>query len=178
MDKRSLRRLIAAEIAAMSAREKESESAIVASKVNALGIKGKKVFIYNSLPDEVDTAEIIKRLAENNEIYLPVVDGDDMFLARYCERTQKGAYGISEPEGKRYSAAQIMPDICITPLRAFDKELNRLGRGKGYYDRFFAECDCEKIALAFDCQNTEKIDADAHDVKMDAVITASETYLK
>lgn len=176
MDKRSLRRQVAAKIAAMSARKKQSESALVASKVEALGITGKKVFIYNALPDEVGTAEIITRLAENNEVYLPVVDGGDMFLARYCEKTSKGAFGIYEPEGRRYAAAEIMPDICITPLRAFDKELNRLGRGKGYYDRFFAECGCEKIALAFDCQKTEKINADAHDVGMDFVITASEIY--
>lgn len=176
MDKKALRKSVAAKIAAMSAREKQSESAAVASKVNVLGITGKKVFIYNALPDEVDTTEIITRLAENNEVYLPVVEGDDMFLAGYCERTSKGAFGIYEPEGRRYTAAEIMPDICITPLRAFDNELNRLGRGKGYYDRFFAACDCEKIALAFDCQKTDKINADAHDVRMDAVVTASGIY--
>ena len=178
MDKKPLRKEIAARIAAMSATQKSAESQKVAQKVASFGITGKKVFIYNALPDEVDTGKLIKTLAADNDVYLPVVDGEDMFLVKYGGKTVKGAFGISEPEGERLTAEDVAPDICVTPLRAFDGELNRLGRGKGYYDRFFAACDCEKIALAFDCQKTDKINADAHDVKMDVVVTASETYRK
>lgn len=178
MDKKSLRKQIAARIAAMSAQEKSAQSQKVAQKIASFGIKGKKVFIYNALPDEVDTGQLIKTLAADNELYLPVVVGEDMFLARYCERTVTGAFGISEPEGERLTAEDVAPDICVTPLRAFDCNMNRLGRGKGYYDRFFAVCDCEKIALAFDCQKIDEINADAHDVKMDVVVTASEIYRK
>lgn len=178
MDKRSLRKTVSARIAAMTAEEKAAESAAVAEKVRDLGIEGKKVFIYNALPDEVGTSEITEFLAKNNILYLPVVDGEDMLLAKYDGSGRQGAFGISEPEGKRYTAAEIMPDVCITPLRAFDEELNRLGRGKGYYDRFFAVCDCIKIAVAFDCQKVGKIEADAHDVRQDVVITASGIYRK
>lgn len=178
MDKRQLRREVSARIAAMSAEEKAAESAAVAGKVLRLGIKGKKVFVYNALPDEADTSLLIKELAETNRVYLPVVDGDEMLLAEYDGSAKKGAFGIYEPDGKRYAAAEIMPDVCITPLRAFDGRLNRLGRGKGYYDRFFAACDCRKIALAFDCQKVESIPADEYDVRQDMVITASEIYGK
>lgn len=178
MDKRSLRKEVSARIAAMTDREKARESAAVAEKIARLGLEDKKVFIYNSLSDEVDTSEAIKELAKNNEVYLPVVDGEKMYLARYDGSGRTGAYGITEPTGKRYSAKEISPDVCVTPLRAFDAELNRLGRGKGYYDRFFAECDCEKIAIAFDCQKVDALDTDAHDVKVDAVLTASGTYRK
>lgn len=178
MDKKSLRKTAAARIAAMTADEKALESAAVAEKIKALGIKGKKVFIYNALPDEVGTSGIVAYLARENTVYLPVVDGDDMLLAKYDGSGREGAFGITEPTGERFTAREIMPDVCITPLRAFDAKLDRLGRGKGYYDRFFAVCDCDKIAIAFDCQKLDRIDADAHDVKMDAVVTASETYRK
>lgn len=178
MDKKSLRKAAKARIEAMSADDKTRESAAVAAKINALGIRGKKVLIYNALPDEVDTRDIIAFLSADNTVYLPVVDGDDMLLASYDGSGKEGAFGISEPTGKRFAAREIMPDVCITPLRAFDAALNRLGRGKGYYDRFFAVCDCEKIAIAFDCQKFDEIETDGFDVKMDAVVTASETYRK
>ena len=178
MDKKSLRKAAKARIEAMSADDKTRESAAVAAKIKTLGIRGNKVLIYNALPDEVDTRGIIAFLARDNDVYLPVVDGDDMYLARYDGSGREGAFGISEPTGERFTAREIMPDICITPLRAFDAALDRLGRGKGYYDRFFAVCDCEKIALAFNCQKFDEIETDAFDVKMDAVVTASETYRK
>ncbi len=178
MDKKSLRKSVSARIKAMTADEKKAESDKVAAKVLNLGLKGRKIFIYNALPDEVETKDLIAALAADNDIYLPVVDGEDMLLARYGEELSEGAYGIYEPDGKRYFAEEIAPDVCITPLRAFDAKLNRLGRGKGYYDRFFAAAECKKIAIAFDCQKADEIPTDAHDIKMDAVITASETYLK
>ena len=95
MDKKPLRKEIAARIAAMSATQKSAESQKVAQKVASFGITGKKVFIYNALPDEVDTGKLIKTLASDNDVYLPVVDGEDMFLARYGGKTVKGAFGIS-----------------------------------------------------------------------------------
>lgn len=162
----------------MSAGEMARESAAVAAKIESLGICGKKVLVYNALPDEVDTREIVACLSADNDLYMPVVDGDDMLLAACDGSGKEGAFGISEPTGKRLAAREVMPDVCIVPLRAFDAQLNRLGRGKGYYDRFFAVCDCEKIAIAFDCQKFDEIEADERDVKMDAVVTASETYRK
>lgn len=178
MDKKSLRRQVAARIAAMTDEQRKAESAAVAEKVLRYGFEGKKIFVYNALPDEVDTALLIERLASGNDVYLPVVKGDDMLLAKYDGSSEKGAFGIYEPVGKRLLPAEVMPDVCITPLRAFDGDLNRLGRGKGYYDRFFEACDCLKIALAFECQKADAIGADAHDVRMDAVLTASENYGK
>lgn len=178
MDKKSLRKAVKERIASMTDDEKRSESAAIAKKIESFSFKGKKIFIYNALPDEADTREIIGFLSKDNAVYLPVVDGDDMLLAKYGDKETEGAYGIYEPEGRRFSASKIMPDICITPLRAFDLNLNRLGRGKGYYDRFFCVCDCTKIALAFDCQLVDEIPTESNDVRVDTVVTATMTYGK
>lgn len=179
MDKRELRRAVSRKIAEMSDKEKAEESAAVAAKIKAFGFRGKKIFAYNALPDELDVSELVGALAEDNEVYLPVVDGErSMSLARYDGSWEKGAFGIQEPTGSRYSAAEVSPEVCLVPLRAFDDDLNRLGRGKGYYDAFFTSCDCLRIGLAFGCQKVEKIPVEPHDVKLDLVVTASETYRK
>jgi 5-formyltetrahydrofolate cyclo-ligase len=72
--------------------------------------------------------------------------------------------------------AQVTPDVIITPLLAFDAQLNRLGQGKGFYDYTFAEY-CKqglnvcKLGLALEMQKVEKIPVAEHDIRLDAIVT-------
>ncbi|MGN0771186.1 MAG: 5-formyltetrahydrofolate cyclo-ligase [Christensenellales bacterium] len=176
MSKRQLREKISAAIANMSDSEKQSASEKVVRNFVGLGLKAKRVCIYNALASEVDTSGLIEYFEGKAEIFMPVVRDDEMMLVRYDKNGDfvKGAFGIQEPCGKEISARQADVDICITPMVAGDRKLNRLGKGKGYYDRFFGKCRCIKVGICFDCQLVDEIDADEWDVRMDYIVSDKE----
>ena len=80
-------------------------------------------------------------------------------------------YGIPEPKGTN----RVYPDILFVPLVAFDKELNRLGYGGGFYDRYIEKISkikkIVKVGLAFSFQKLKTIPSDKHDKKLDIIIT-------
>ena len=102
------------------------------------------VFIYLATENEVDTLPLIYKLLEMGIIvYTPKTDGDEMRLIRFDENSTvvKGRYGISEVEG---SAEEFYgADVNIIPLVAYDKNLNRCGHGKGYYDKYLARAQAK-----------------------------------
>ena len=80
-------------------------------------------------------------------------------------------YGIPEPEASN----RVYPDILFVPLVAFDKELNRLGYGGGFYDRYIQRISkikkIVKVGLAFSFQKLKSIPTNKHDKKLDIIIT-------
>lgn len=89
----------------------------------------------------------------------------------------KNRWGIQEPQqGKKVLAQQI--DAVIVPLLIFDKEGNRVGFGKGFYDRFLSDCrsDCKKIGLSYFDPIAEIKDINPYDVKLDLCITRSKIW--
>ena len=95
-----------------------------------------------------------------------------MELRRYTARhdLQLGAYGLLEPTGELFTVYDTI-DVAIVPGMAFDAEGYRLGRGKGYYDRFLARVPyLYKIGLCFSWQMVDKVPHDKHDIVMDEVI--------
>ena len=89
---------------------------------------------------------------------------------------KKNEYGIIEPN----KISQIIPDIIFVPMVGFDKTLNRLGYGKGYYDRTISKLRKLKntfvIGLAYDNQMVQNIPAENHDEKMDIILTDKKIY--
>ena len=98
----------------------------------------KTVMLYYSLPDEVDTHTLVDSLLMSGKhILLPRVTGEGtMELRRYTGPSDlaQGAYNIMEPTGEVFDNYTDI-DIAVIPGVAFDKDGNRMGRGKGYYDR-------------------------------------------
>ena len=95
------------------------------------------VLLYHSLNDEVDTHEFIQKWSNKKRILLPVVVGDDLELRVYTGPENMsicGVYGIEEPTGEAFTDYAAI-DFIVVPGVAFDAKGNRLGRGKGYYDR-------------------------------------------
>ena len=132
------------------------------------------VLAYWPLPDEVDIRPLIDQLvAEGKTVVLPKVTGDEtMELRRYASRAdlQEGAFHIMEPVGDAFEAYDQI-GFALVPGMAFDAACHRLGRGKGYYDRFLsAHPDIYKIGVCFPFQRVAEVPSEAHDVIMDEVI--------
>ncbi|MBY0415818.1 MAG: 5-formyltetrahydrofolate cyclo-ligase [Bdellovibrionales bacterium] len=79
--------------------------------------------------------------------------------------------------GPRDSAPEITPEIVIVPGLGFDEDGKRLGRGKGFYDRYLENKSVIKIGVAFDMQMKKDIPKDPHDVLMDFVVTDQKIYV-
>ena len=139
--------------------------------------EGRVVLAFWPLPDEPDIRPLIDSLvAAGKTVLLPkVTGGETMELRRYTSRADlaEGAFHIMEPAGTPFTDfAQI--DFALVPGVAFDAACHRLGRGRGYYDRFLAACPhIYKIGVCFPFQRVPEVPAETHDVLMDEIIAAS-----
>ena len=133
------------------------------------------LLIYSALPDEVPTQSLIDELvAQGKTVLLPrVVNDTDMELRQYTgtQDLQVGAFGILEPTGELFTDYEKI-DVAVIPGMAFDKEGHRLGRGKGYYDRFLRLLsNTYKIGICFSWQLVDEVPTDEHDILMDEIMT-------
>ena len=125
-------------------------------------------------PDTWLILDRIRREFPQIQISLPKVVNDQLENYRFegMHQLKQNAWGIWEPQqGVLTDSSKI--DLVIVPLLTFDHAGNRVGYGKGYYDRFLKNCrpDCKKIGLSF-FEAEERIeDADSLDVTLSAVIT-------
>ena len=176
MTKEELRRLVRSQKRMYSAQQLQAMSAEAVARLMALPqmAAAKTVMLYYSLPDEVSTHELADRLVKRGKVVvLPVVTGPaEMELRRYrsADDLSMGAFGIMEPTGEPFtSLAEI--DLAVVPGMAFDTRGNRLGRGKGYYDRFLSQLpQATKVGLCFPFQKFPGVPTDENDVRMDLVI--------
>jgi 5-formyltetrahydrofolate cyclo-ligase len=128
------------------------------------------VAIYKSLPEEMNTEEIIQDLIKQNKtILLSVMDKNEIKFVEYTNECKKNCYNIEEPiNGKKYNGKI---DAIIVPGLAFDLNKNRLGRGKGCYDKYLKNYNGIKIGLCKEMQIIDEVPVEEHDVKMDYIVT-------
>ncbi len=129
---------------------------------------------------EIDCREILQdALKKGKKLYLPKVTGDEMqfFRVTSLEELEEGYKGIPEPVGNteeyEYSEAIANRTLLLMPGVAFDCQRNRIGYGKGYYDRYLQGKDglqIRSIAIGFRCQMAEEIPAQELDIKPYQVI--------
>lgn len=132
------------------------------------------VLAYWSMDDEVYTHDFVKRWAGSKTLLLPCVKGDELELRYFDgeERLQPGeGYAIPEPVGELFTDWGKI-DLILVPGVAFDKSGNRLGRGKGYYDKVLKQTGAYKLGVCFDFQLVERVPVEPHDVKMDRVVAS------
>lgn len=155
-------------------KDKEKLDNIIFNKIVSLkGYKESKlVLTYVSLKEEVDTIELIKHsLNRGKQVAVPKCEGNDIvfYYINNLYDLEEGNFGILEPETN-----EIVKDfdnsICIVPGIAFDKENNRIGYGRGFYDRFLENYNGIKIGLTYKEFICDKIDTDENDIKMDIII--------
>ena len=131
------------------------------------------VMLYHALPDEPDTRPLLEKYAATKTIVLPCVEGDNLVprLYRGEQDLRIGAYGIAEPVGPVFEDLETISFILV-PGVAFDAEGHRLGRGKGYYDRFLSALPQRPFLLGvcFKWQQASTVPSEPHDMIMDAVL--------
>ena len=130
---------------------------------------------YFPVNHEVSDLEILKEFSKRKyKISLPVIKKKfqmDYYEWSFNEPLKINKYGIPEPSLKEL----VYPDIILVPLVAFDKELNRLGYGGGYYDRFIEKLmkkkNILKIGMALSIQKINTVPINKFDKKLDYIIT-------
>jgi len=130
------------------------------------------LLLYSSLPDEAGTAGLAQELSSlGHSVLLPSVEGDSIVLHEYCgeQSLSKGAFGISESSGP-VSDNYTSIDLAFIPGRAFSPDGTRLGRGKGYYDRFLGLLRCPRIGVCLPFQILPSLPSDPHDIPVDEVL--------
>lgn len=136
------------------------------------------VLLYWSIPGEVETHDFIRRWYGKKTIVLPRVSEDILELREYSPEKMCGGYrGISEPSDDAPLVPADVIGFAVIPGVAFDAAGGRLGRGKGYYDRLLPSLGCVKAAVAYPHQIMDAVPMEAHDVRMDMVITPNNSYL-
>lgn len=144
----------------------------------------KNLALYASFKNEVITDDIMNHaVADKKNVYFPKIINRRQGLkfvraAGKCD-FEPGSYDIHEPVGKCEIADIKDFDIVAVPGIAFDISGNRLGYGKGYYDRvlFDLKGHAVLVGLAFDFQVVESVPAEKHDVRMDVIVTEKRTIV-
>ncbi|MDR2956356.1 MAG: 5-formyltetrahydrofolate cyclo-ligase [Prevotella sp.] len=135
----------------------------------------KKIFIYNSLADEVQTIDFIHKWKDEKEFFLPVIKGDNIVFRKYIPNGElkQSSFGIQEPIGDDFTDYNKI-DLIIVPGVAFDRKKNRLGRGKGYYDRFLKNLKMPKAGICFEFQLLDQLPVDQYDIPMDYIVSEND----
>jgi len=148
----------------------------------------KTVFIFLSTHGEIDTRPLLETaLREGKTVFAPKLGADKETAGKLVFHPvlgpdgpwSVGPFGIRQPLGGRTPEEEDFPALIITPGLAFDREGSRLGRGKGYYDRFFAELDAENkhytaIGFCMDFQLVPLVPTGKNDKKVNGLVTGKE----
>lgn len=173
MEKSEIRRNIKRLRMMLSDIEKEEAAAEVFARLEntAAFMMADNILIYHSLPDELSTISFLRKWNGRKHFFLPRVNGVNLDLLPYIEsELEKGAFDIEEPTGSNLADVEDI-DLMIIPAVAFDRRGNRLGRGKGFYDRLLSTTKATKVGVGYEFQLMDELPSESHDVPMDMVIT-------
>ncbi len=176
MDKKALRAQIRALNRALDAAARAEASERIFSQLAATDhfAAAHCIALFCSLKDEPDTASAIAAWrAAGRRVVVPRVEGDTMRLFDYDPATQvEGAFGIEEPgpDARLCDVADV--DLMVVPGVAFTREGDRMGRGRGYYDKYLSlpGMRAVKIGVCYAHQIVDSLPVEPHDVRMDGVI--------
>lgn len=183
--KKHIRQEVLRQRDALTGEERSSKSRRILEYVREMEAyrKSRVLLVYASYRSEVETLPLIRHaLEEGKLVYCPKVEQEgqmNFYRISSIEDLKEGYRGIPEPEavqellycGQEYSAEDT---LMILPGAVFDRERNRIGYGKGYYDRYLEQYpDMECMALCFDCQIREHLPAEEHDRKPGQIISES-----
>lgn len=175
MDKKELRKIVRTAKQAVLFDEKVARSQRIMTRVEELPQfqQAHIVLIYWSMDDEVATHDFVNRWYQKKKLLLPCVDGNDLLLRQYTgpQCMQAGAeFGIGEPTGEVFTDLEQV-DVIVVPGVAFDHNNNRMGRGRGFYDRLLKSTpQAYKVGVAFNFQFFDTIPTESFDVPMNCVI--------
>lgn len=135
------------------------------------------VFCYLAMPDEVDTRGVLEACAAAGKtVSVPWIkdDATEMFPCQFDPSAPLADTVLGFQQPPKLVPVTDPIDFVVAPGRAFDLRGGRLGRGKGYYDRFLLKTRQEGgllCALAFEIQIVDEVPCEPHDVRMDMIVT-------
>lgn len=140
----------------------------------------KVIALYKSLPSEVDTNKLIEYSVQKGKtVVLPKAFCNELKFYKISidETLIKSKFGVEEPKGLDENFVDKKDiDLVIVPGVCFDKCKNRMGFGKGYYDRFLAGTNLNTFGICFEEQIAKEVPVDSNDIKMDKIITDGKCY--
>ncbi len=183
MDKNSLRLAYKKQREALTPEQVANKSLQIANQLLSLALWGKTyfhLFLSNHSLKEVDTEYVLTLLqGKDKELVVPRMESSDdlsHILLTDATAIKPNSFGIPEPIGG-IAVSPTTIEVVLVPLLAYDLQGNRIGYGKGYYDRFLAQCDpeCCFIGLSF-FPPEERIPAEKTDIKLQYCITPEKIY--
>jgi 5-formyltetrahydrofolate cyclo-ligase len=190
--KKAVRAQIRARLAALDGPQIEGKSQSLAERLFATSwwSLGQWVFIFIPMGGEVDTRFIVARAyRDGKKVAIPRMEGEDLAFYVYDGRTENlipNQFGILEPDPAWKLVDPSSPTgkrlLVLTPGLAFDRQLRRLGKGKGFYDRFLRRLraahppgsDSWAVGLAFSEQLVERVPVSDHDETLQGIVTDRE----
>lgn len=175
VDKMALRREMRAVLSSLEQKSMQERSALICNALRELicSCECRVVALFAPFGHEPDIWPVVEELSLKKCVLLPKVEGEVMQFYRYSSDSLcRGAFGILEPmAGTPVSPCDI--DVVLVPGVAFAKDGGRMGRGKGYYDKYLSREGFRglKIGVCFSEQVVERLPSEAHDVLMDVVIS-------
>lgn len=180
--KKEIRKRILRKRREMDPVEAAEKSALIFDRITGLEEfrNAETVGLYLSFDNEVDTFELLKLLkASGKRIVTTFTESSEVVLIPlYVNDIDKdlveGAWGYLEPRVDQLEkAAEEDIDFVIVPGVVFDEKRNRIGFGKGYYDKYLSKLrdDAVTAALAYEFQVLESVPAESHDIKMKFIVT-------
>ena len=172
MEKAELRKYIKQQKALHKTKMADAANVLKQLEQDEHFLAAQTILMYYSLPDEVDTHGFINKWCQEKQIVLPVVVGEELDLRHFTSANElrTGSFGIAEPTGDLFTDYNQI-DVVIVPGIAFDQNGNRLGRGKGYYDRLLPKLSkAYKIGICFPYQLVAEVPTEPTDIQMDSVI--------
>jgi 5-formyltetrahydrofolate cyclo-ligase len=181
--KDALRAAALAKRDALSGAQRAAAAQAIAARGLPVAItSGMVVSGYSPIRSELDPIPLMRALAAQGALLaLPVIAARDRPLGFRAwssdDRLARGPFGILEPLPE---AAEIIPDILLVPLAAFDRLGHRIGYGAGHYDRSLAALRTARkivaIGVAFAAQEIEAVPVQPHDVALDYVLTETQSF--
>ena len=174
MNKDDIRDRVKARKSLLSQAEKAFAAKCVFDRLeqSAAFLLAENILLYHSLPDELSTREFLDKWSGRKHFFLPRVNGVNLDILPYDRSHMAlGAFHIEKPQGDDTADINSI-ELIVVPAIAYDKRGNRVGRGKGYYDRLLQSTAATKIGVGYDFQLiSEDIPVEPHDVAVDIVIT-------
>lgn len=179
MDKNEIRRKVKTLRVMLSEMEKKNAAEEVFSRLEktAAFLLADRILMYHSLPDELSTHAFLSKWSGKKHFYLPRVNGVNLEILPYDEsRLELGSFHIEEPTGNEIVDPSEI-ELIVVPAVAYDRKGNRLGRGKGFYDRLLKTTRATKIGVGYTFQLVDEVPVEPHDQGVDIVITQSSTIV-
>ena len=179
-EKQKLRKKIKVLLKRLSREEKQKKSKLIEEKIENLDCfkLAKVIMFYWPLPGEPDVKGLIRKAKNLGKVVaLPLIEKDNLVPYKFTssQELRLSSLGVYQPpKRKELRLARGELDLVVVPGLAFDKENQRLGRGKGYYDRFLKNLlpKTLKIGVAFSEQIFERLPSSLQDEKVDLVVWA------